>query len=36
MLAELTRLGGASTQISDEQVVQINAHYEHEVRHALY
>lgn len=36
MLAELTRLGGATTQIGDEQVGQINAHYEHEVRHALY
>lgn len=36
MLAELTRLGGATTQIGDEQVGQINAHYDHEVRHALY
>ncbi len=36
MLAEFTRLGGATTQIGDEQVGQINAHYDHEVRHALY
>ena len=36
MLAELTRLGGATTQIGDEQVGQIDAHYDHEVRHALY
>ncbi len=36
MLAELTRLGGATQQIGDEQVGQINAHYDHEVRHALY
>lgn len=36
MLAELTRLGGATTQIGDAQVGQINAHYDHEVRHALY
>lgn len=36
MLVELTRLGGATTQIGDEQVGLINAHYDHEVRHALY
>lgn len=36
MLAEFTRLGGGTTQIDDEQVGQINAHYDHEVRHALY
>lgn len=36
MLAELTRLGGATPPIGDEQVGQINAHYDHEVRHALY
>lgn len=36
MLAELTRLGGATAPIGDEQVGQINANYDHEVRHALY
>lgn len=36
MLSELTRLGGATAPIGDEQVGQINAHYDHEVRHALY
>ena len=36
MLAELTRLGGAAAPIGDAQVAQINAHYEHEVRNALY
>ncbi|WP_409362577.1 MSMEG_1061 family FMN-dependent PPOX-type flavoprotein [Acidovorax soli] len=36
MLAELTRLGDAGAQVSEEQVGQIDAHYDHEVRHALY
>jgi len=36
MLVELTRLGDATQQIGDEQVGQIDAHYDHEVRHALY
>ncbi len=36
MLAEFTRLSGAAAPLGDEQVGQINAHYDHEVRHALY
>lgn len=36
MLAELTRLGDAQAKMSDEQIEQVNAHYQHGVRNDLY
>ncbi|MDF3823007.1 pyridoxamine 5'-phosphate oxidase family protein [Leptospira sp. 96542] len=36
MLAELTRLGDARAEMSDDQIEQVNAHYQHGVRNDLY
>jgi hypothetical protein len=36
MLAELTRLADPATPMGEEQIGQIDVHYDHEVRHALY
>ncbi|WP_382323315.1 MSMEG_1061 family FMN-dependent PPOX-type flavoprotein [Hydrogenophaga sp. UC242_53] len=36
MMASLARLGDASAEIPAAQVEQINAHYDHSVRHDLY
>jgi PPOX class probable FMN-dependent enzyme len=36
MLAELTRLGDARVEMSDDQIEQVNAHYQHGVRNDLY
>lgn len=36
MLAELTRLGDERAEMSDDQIEQVNAHYQHGVRNDLY